>query len=358
MEKKYNCTCYVKNVHDEIGNLSGEVYVAGTSYLKVEFPKITGFYASNFSLNIDDIYEYKIISEDELEIVCFTDSYSLSHVDANYKELNNYLYKFTIYIKEVKALYKDISNAKKKSLEQKKKSLEICKNNLRTLKNYTTLPEKAEIGNYIKVNGLYGRTIPKRIKYTGYAFEGDDGKCLIVQFDEVSEEKYLGQSFCDSFGNTKLFINYDNIIDYFIKEKKLHIKVFSNSDFYGANRDYLKENLLYFGNLIENDIFEIILEGEEISKVKKLLSKRVALTENEVNIENKKVEKIRKRKEEEKKYKKKSSTGLGIFMIFYILFYPIFWIISLPFMIISNFTGNSEKYSPNKAWNDWWNTKS
>ena len=43
MEKKYNCTCYVKNVHDEIGNLSGEVYVAGTSYLKVEFTKITGF---------------------------------------------------------------------------------------------------------------------------------------------------------------------------------------------------------------------------------------------------------------------------------------------------------------------------
>lgn len=352
MEKKYNCTCYVKNVHDEIGNLSGEVYVAGKSYLKVEFPKITGFYASNFSLSIDDIYEYKIISEDELEIVCFTDTYSLSHVDAEYKELNNYLYKFTIHIKEVKALYKDISVAKKKKLKKKKENIEICKSNLRTLKNYTTITEKAELKNYTKVKGSYGRTIPKKNKYTGYAFESAYEDCLIVQFDDTSEKRYIEQTFVDALGQTKIFIKYNEIKDYYIKSKKLHIKVFNNGDFNEI------KNLLYFGDLIENDVFEIILEGEEIQKVKKLLSKRVVLEENEVNIENKKIEKTRKIKAEEKKYKKKSSAGLGIFMIFYILFYPIFWIISLPFMIISNFTGSSEKYSPNKAWNDWWNTKS
>lgn len=351
MEKKYNCTCYVKNVHDEIDALNGEVYVAGTSYLKVEYPKTTGFYVSNFTLSIDDIYEYKIISEDKLEIVCFTDTYSLSHVDDNYQELGNYLYKFTIYIKEAKALYKDICDAKKIKLEKNKKSLEI-------LINQKSKKFKTSSDDYIKIKGSYGRTSPKKMLYTGFAYETFNEKYLTIQFDNESEKKYLGQQFKNNLENTRIDIKYEDILEYYIKAKKIHIKVYNNGSFGGVIRDCSKENLLYFGNLIENDVFEIILEGEEILKLKKLLSQRISLDKNEEIIEEKKNEKIRKIEEEEKNYKHKSSTGLGIFMIFYILFYPIFWIISLPFMIISNFTGSSEKYSPNKTWNDWWNTKS
>lgn len=349
------CECYVRNVHNELKTLIGIAYVTDGNYLKIEYSNTTGF---DFSLPVDDIYEYKNEENNILEIVCFTSTYSLSHVDSQYEELGNYLYKFRIHLKEVKSLYKDISDAKKKRLEIKKKNIEIRNHNLEMLKNSRKKIETDEAEKYIKINGSYGRTIPKKIAYTGFAYENSNENGLVIQFDDASEKKYLGQLFGNSFGNENIVINYNDIIDYYIKEKKLYIKVFNNGDFNEIKRDYSKENLLYFGNLIENDIFEIILEGEDLLKLKKILSKRVVLEENEIMVEEKKENKEKKIIEEQKKYKQKSTKGLGIFIIFYVLFYPLFWIISLPFMLISNFTGSYKKYSPNKTWNDWWNTKS
>lgn len=358
MEKKYKCTCYIKNANDKIGSLDGEVYLASNDFLKVDYPNTTGFYVSNFSLNIDDIYEYNIKSNNELEIVCFTDTYSLSNVDSKYEEIGNYLYRFKIFLSDVESLYKDIFNAKKKRIEIKKKNIEIKNRNLDTLKKSKAKNEVNEYEKYIKINGLYGRTIPKKIAYTGFVYENSNKNGLVIQFDDASEKKYSGQLFENPFGNTNIVINYNDIVNYYIKTKKLYIKVFNNGDFNKIKRDYLKENLLYFGNLIENDIFEIILEGEDLLKLKKILSKKVVLEKNEIMVEEKKENKKQKIIEEQNKYKQKSSKGLGIFIIFYVLFYPLFWIISLPFMIISNFTGSYKKYSPNKTWNDWWNTKS
>lgn len=346
MEKKYNCTCYIKNARDKISALNGEVYVASNGFLRIDYPNKNGFFVSDFSLSINDIYECKNEDNNTLEIVCFTDTYSLSHVAAEYKELDNYLYKFTIYIKEVKALYKDICDAKKKNLERNKKSLE-------SLINQKTKKLITSSENYIKIKSSYGRMIPKKIFYTGFAYESFNGKCLTIQFDNESEKKYLGQQIGNNLENTRVDIKYEDIIDYYIQSKKLYIKVYDNRKY-----DFFTKQLLYFGKVKEEDIYEIILEGEELSNLKKLLSKRVILENIEEIIEEKNQEKIRRIEETEKKYKSKSSTGLGIFIIFYILFYPIFWLISLPFMIISNFTGSSEKYSPNKTWNDWWNTKS
>lgn len=346
MEKKYKCTCYIENVHDKISALNGEVYVASNNFLKVDYPNTTGFYASNFSLHVDNIYECIINENDELEIICSVDTYSLSHVDSKYEKIDNCLYKFNIYLTQAELLYNDILSAKKKILENNKKRLE-------RLINQKTKKLITNSKDYIKIQSTYGRMISKKILYTGFAYESYNGKCLTIQFDNKSEKKYLGQQFGNNLENTRIDINYEDIIDYYIKSKKLYIKVYDN-----RKNDFFTKELLYFGKVKDEDIFEIVLEGEELLNLKKILAKRVVLEDIEEIIEEKNQEKLRRKEENEKKYKSKSSAGLGIFMIFYVLFYPIFWLISLPFMIISNLTGSSEKFSPDKTWNDWWNTKS
>lgn len=354
MEKKYHCKCHVKNINNKIQILYGNVYVASNNFLRIDYDNTTGFYISNFSISIDNIYDFEMIEKDVLEITCFEGMCDYKNVDSEYEKINNYLYKFKIYSSSATNLYEDIKRKKEENFLSTKKFLE--ERILQNKKKSRKIPD-----NKIKIKSLYGRTIPKKISYTGYVFDSYNGNCLAIMFDNISEKKYLGLQFGNSYENTSLFINYKDIVNYYIKDEKMHIKIYNDEPYGGVLKSYIKENLLYFGIPIDNNTFEIILESDDLAKIKKLLFEKIKLDENEQLINEKKERQKKEHKEKMQKYNNKSIINSGWFMILYFIFSPLIWIISLPFILLKNFIDLFKEDARNeneKTWDDWHNTRS
>ena len=70
---------------------------------------------------------------------------------------------------------------------------------------------------------------------------------------------------------------------------------------------------------------------------------------------------IQYNKQQKKKEKKDRTYMSGLLLVLYIIFYPIIFLVSLPFMILNNFVSifkEGTRDENEKTWDDWRNTKS
>ena len=320
---------------------------------------------SEWSIKLKDIINCRLLEECTVELL-LENPVNVEHIDANAQKLNSINYIVHIYSNEAKYIVKEIKNELAKETNNNKRRKQeihyenIYYNNIK--KNYQTF----------LITSKFGRNVPKKVVYNGFLYFNNDYNNLNILFDSESEIKNL-ELFCSN-KYTEISIAYDNICDY--SRKGNNLKIVVENDKHNIEKELLK----YFATPIDDwKIYEINIKSEKALEIYNLLQKKIPLNhgiEEEtfycdncgatVSDDSKKcpncgayfIEEDAKRENETST---KSNEMSGLLLILYIIFYPIIFIVSLPFMLLKNFTDLFKEDTRNekeKNWDDWYNTRS
>ena len=326
---------------------------------------------SPWSIRLMNIISCKLSEENAIELL-LDSSTNIETIDANAQKINSINYIVHIYSNEAEEIVKEINKELLKIKNKNKKR----KQNI-TYENiyYDTIKKKYKT---FLITGKFGRNIPKKITFTGFLYFNDISNNLTILFDSESERKN-NELFCPN-RNNEISIEYNDIINYTKNGNTINFKIC-------CDNIIEKEALKFFGIPTDNSkIYEINIKSEKSLDIYNLLLKKTPLNypdDNkmlycgnygaEVLEEDNQCPKcglffkednsgeIQYIKQQKKERKKDRTYMSGLLLVLYIIFYPIIFLVSLPFMVLNNFVSifkEDTRDENEKTWDDWRNTKS